>query len=65
MWWMFYIFSLCSLLLPTAVLTVINNVKRENKAKIRLINGMFAGVFVANIFVFLPAQLIAAEPKMI
>ena len=61
MWWMFFAISLCSLLLPTAVLAVINNVKRENKAKIRLINGMFAGVFVANIFVFLPAQLIAAE----
>ena len=63
MWWMFFIISLCSLLLPVAALAVINNVKRENKAKIRLINGMFAGVFVANIFVFLPAHLMAAEPN--
>lgn len=62
MWWTFFLISIGCLVLPVAVLIGIKSSKWGNRRKIGVLNGLFAGVFAANIFVFLPTHIVTAEP---
>ena len=62
MWWTFFLISVGCLVLPAAILLAIKSSKWGNKRKIGVLNALLAGVFAANIFVFLPTHIVTAEP---
>ena len=62
MWWTFFLISVGCLVLPAAILLAIKSSKWGNKRKIGVLNALLAGVFAANIFVFLPIHIVTAEP---
>ena len=62
MWWTFFLISVGCLVLPAAILLAIKSSKWGNKRKIGILNVLLAGVFAANIFVFLPTHIVTAEP---
>lgn len=65
MWLTFLALSVSCLILAAVFSLAINSRRAVNKKKFNLFNSLFAGVFVAAFFMFMPTYLSTAELSVI
>lgn len=65
MWLLFLVLSVSCLILSGVFLFVINSRRIAEKRRFNLFNSLFAGVFAAAFFMFIPTHIVTAETSLL